>query len=176
MNDRAGAAYQRAAQAALAAANPIEPLRLTVISNSMWPLLRTGDTIRVQPTEPSAIRVDEVVVVRRGTDLITHRLIAVDGEQWLTCGDNAVLIDAAVSPAACLGRVIAIEGGGQPIDLAQARWAQLNHRLGQIGRVHWQINRAVGVTAASSRLMIRFAWLIALPFRVMGHLMVRLAQ
>lgn len=176
MNDRAGAAYQRAAQAALAAANPIEPLRLTVISNSMWPLLRTGDKIRVQPTEPSAIRVDEVVVVRRGTDLITHRLIAVDGEQWLTCGDNAVLIDAAVSPAACLGRVIAIEGGDQPIDLTQTRWAQLNHRLGQIGRVHWRINRALGVTAASSRLMIRLAWLIALPFRVMGHLIVRLAQ
>ena len=177
MNDRSVAAYQRAAQAAIAAANPIEPVRLTVISDSMWPLLRTGDTIRVQPIEPSAIRVDEVVVVRRGAELITHRLLAIDGEQWVTGGDNAVLVDAAVSRTACLGQVIAIEGGGQPIDIAPVRWAQLNHRLGQIGRVHWRINRAVGVTTTSSRLMIRFAWLIALPLRAVAHgLVLRLRQ
>ena len=172
MNDRAVAAYQRAAQAALVSANPIEPLRLTVISDSMWPLLRTGDTILVQPCEPAAIRVDEVVVVRRGAELITHRLLAIDDEHWITCGDNAILVDAAVPSAACLGRVIAIEAGDQPIDFVQARWAQLNHRLGQIGRVHRRINRALGVTAASSRLMIRLAWLIALPFRAMAHSLV----
>ncbi len=165
MRDRSRATYQRAAQAAIADANPIEPVRLTVISDSMWPLLRTGDTIRVQPIAPAAICVGEVVVVRRGADWITHRLLAVDGEQWVTGGDNAVFTDAPVSRTACLGRVIAVEGGGQSLDVTQPRWAQLNQRLGQIGRVQWRINRALRVTSASARLLVRLAWLIALPLR-----------
>ncbi len=167
------AAYQRAAQAVIADANPIEPLRLTVISDSMWPLLRTGDTIRVQPIDPATIRVGEVVVVRRNADLITHRLIARDGEQWVTCGDNAIFADAPVLQTACLGRVIAIEGGGQSIDITQPRWTPLNQRVGQIGRAHDRLNHSLRVTSASARWMIRLAWLFAVPFRAAIHILVR---
>lgn len=172
MNDQT-AAYQRAAQAALAAANPIEPVRLTVISNSMWPVLRTGDVVSVQPIEPAVIRMGEIVVMRRGTDLITHRLIDSNGEYWITRGDNAVFADAPMTRAACLGRVIAIEGAGPRIDLAQPRWVQLNQRLGRLNRAPWRIQRAVRLTPTSSSLGIRVAWLIGLPFRALSHIVAR---
>jgi hypothetical protein len=173
MNDQAGAAYQRAAQAALAAANPIEPVRLTVISDSMRPVLRTGDTVRVQPIDPAAIRVDEIVVVRRGADLITHRLIDSDGDHWITRGDNAIFADAPIVQAACLGRVIAIENASRSIDLAQPRWVQLNHRLGRLGRAQRRIQQALHLTPTSALVGIRLAWLIGLPFRALAHIFVR---
>lgn len=169
MNDQT-AAYQRAAQAALAAANPIEPVRLTVISDSMWPVLRTGDVVSVQPIEPAVIRVGEIVVMRRGAELITHRLIDSDGEHWVTRGDNTVFADAPMMRAACLGRVMAIESVGSPIDLAQPRWVQLNQRLGRLNRVPWRVHCALRLTPTSSPLGIRLAWLIGLPFRVLAHL------
>jgi hypothetical protein len=176
VNDRSAAAYQRAAHEVIAAANPIEPLRLTVISDSMWPLLRAGDAVRVQPIEPAAIRVGDVVVVRRGADLITHRVIDIDGEHWVTRGDNAVFADAPVPWAACLGRVSAIEHGADPIDLAQPQWSRLNRRLAQIGRVQWRINRWLRLTPASSPVAIRLAWLMALPFRALTHRLVMRMQ
>jgi signal peptidase I len=172
VNVRSAAAYQRAAHDAIAAANSIEPLRLIVISDSMWPLLRAGDAVRVQPIGPVAIHVGDVIVVRRNAELITHRVIDIDGEQWITRGDNAVFADAPVLSAACVGRVTPIERGAHPIDLAQPQWTRLNHRLGQIGRVHWRINRWLRLTPASASLSIRSAWLIALPFRALIHLLV----
>lgn len=174
VNDRS-AAYRRAAHAAIIA-NPIEPLRLTVISDSMWPLLRAGDAIRVQPIEPAAMRVGDVVVVRRGADLITHRLIDIDGDQWVTRGDNAVFADAPAPRAACLGRVSAIEQDVNSIDLAQPQWSRLNRRLGQIGRVQWRISRWLRLTPTSTPLAIRLAWLMALPFRAVTHRLVMRVQ
>lgn len=175
VDDRLAAAYQHAAHEVIASSNSIEPLRLTVISDSMWPLLRTGDMIRVQPIEPAAIRVGEVAVVRRGAELITHRLIDIDGEQWITRGDNAIFADPSVAQAACLGRVVAIEDT-RSIDLTQPQWARLNQRLGQLGRMQRRIHRRLNLTSTSSPIGIRLAWLMGLAFRVWAHLLVLRTQ
>jgi hypothetical protein len=168
VNDRSLADYQRAAQAVIGT-HPIGRLRLHVMSDSMWPLLRAGDAVIVQPIEPAAIRVGDVLVAQRGTELITHRLIAIEGERWLMRGDNALWVDAPAGPAECVGRVEAIERGADQIDLTQPQWAQLNRRLGQIGRVHRRINRRLRLAPTSSPVAIRLAWLIALPFRALAH-------
>jgi hypothetical protein len=176
VSDRSEADYRRAAHQVIAATNPIEPLRLIVISDSMWPLLRTGDAIRVQPTEPTDIHVGDVVVVQCGADLITHRLISVDGERWVTRGDNAVFADAPAPRATCLGRVSAIERGIDRIDIAQPRWRQLNRRLSYLSRVQWRLSRWLRLTPNSPPPAIRLAWLLALPFRALTHMLVMLAQ
>lgn len=179
MNDRSLADYRRTAQAIIAA-HPIERLRLQVISDSMWPLLRAGDAVIVQPIGPAAdrgdCRVGDVLVAHRGAELITHRLIAIEGERWLMRGDNAILVDAPVRRAECVGRVEAIERGAYQIDLAQPQWAQLNQRLGQIGRAQGRINRWLRLTPASPPLAIRLAWLSALPFRALAHILVMRVQ
>jgi hypothetical protein len=171
VNDRSLADYRRTAQAVIAA-HPIERLRLQVISDSMWPLLRAGDAVIVQPIEPAAICVGDVLVAQRGAESITHRLIAIESERWLMRGDNAIWVDAPIGRAECIGRVEAIERGAYRIDLAQTPWAQLNQRLGQIGRVHWRSNRWLRLTPASPPLAMRLAWLIALPFRAVAHILV----
>jgi signal peptidase I len=175
VNDRSLADYRRAAQAVIAA-HPSERLRLQVMSDSMWPLLRAGDAVIVQPIEPAAIRIGDVLVAQRGAESITHRLIAIEGKQWVMRGDNAIWADAPVGRAKCVGRVETIERGAYQIDLAQPQWAQLNRRLGQIGRMHRRINRWLRLTPASPPLAIRLAWLIALPFRAMAHILVMQMQ
>jgi|WetSurMetagenome_2_1015567.scaffolds.fasta_scaffold1174748_2 hypothetical protein len=69
--------YRHTAQAVIAA-HPIERLRLQVMSGSMWPLLRAGNTVIVQPIVPAASGLDDVLVVRCGAESITHRLIAIE--------------------------------------------------------------------------------------------------
>lgn len=173
--DRSLADYRRAAQDVIAA-HPIERLRLQVISDSMWPLLRAGDAVIVQPIQAATIRVGDVLVARRGAELITHRLIASEGEQWLLRGDNATFADTPVSRAACLGRVIAIENSLRQIDVTQPPWTQLNQRLGQIGRAPERLQRWLSITPASPPLAIRLAWLTALPFRAVAHILALRAQ
>jgi signal peptidase I len=173
--ERSLADYRRMAQAVIAA-HPSERLRLQVISESMWPLLRAGDAAIVQVIEPAASRVGDVLVVRGGAELITHRLIAIEGEQWVMRGDNAIGVDAPIGRAGCVGRVAAIERGAYQIDFAQPQWTQLNRRLGQIGRAHWRINRWLRLAPASSPSASRLARLVALPFRALAHMLVRRVQ
>lgn len=166
--DQSRSVYQRAAQAALAA-NPIEQLRLTVISPSMWPLLRLGDVIVVDALDLATVAVGDILVVRRGADLITHRLIDCTGDQWLMRGDNAVFADAPVARTACLGRVVAIEGHGRSIDLAAPRRVRLSRRLGKLGRAQWRIQHRLHLMPGASPLSGRLAQLIGLPLRVLSH-------
>ena len=170
MNDRSLAEYRRTAHAALASANPIGLLRLQVISDSMRPLLRPGDGVLVQPIEPVAGRMGDILVVQRGAELITHRLIDVTGEGWVLRGDNAILADAPVASSDCIGRVIAIERGARRLDLTQPPWPSLNDRLGRVGRAHWRMTRRLRLSRSSPRWLIKLAWLVAVPFRVVTRL------
>ncbi len=170
MNDRSLANYRRAAHEALQSANPIGLLRLQVISDSMRPLLKSGDEVLVQPIEPAAGHIGDVLVVQRGAELITHRLIDATGESWVLRGDNAIFADAPVARNDCIGRVIAIERDARRTDLTQPPWPSLNDRLGRLGRAHWRMTRLLRLSGSSPRWLIKLAWLVAVPFRVVTRL------
>ena len=53
---------------------------------------------------------------------------------------------------------------------------QLNQRLGQLGRAQWCINHGLRLTPTSSRVANKLAWLMALPFRVVTHMLVMRGQ
>jgi hypothetical protein len=93
------AVYQAAARDVWRAAEEPRPARLTVTSDSMRPLLRVGDGVVVQPIDPHALQPGDVIVVRRGGDWITHRLVTVDERGWHTHGDNTRYGDEAASAA-----------------------------------------------------------------------------
>ncbi len=171
MNDRSLADYRQAAHEVLASANPIGLLRLHVISDSMWPVLRPGDVVLVQLIEPAAARVGDVLVVQRGVELITHRLIAVVGDRWVMRGDNAIFADALIASADCIGQVIAIERGTRQTDLTQPPWPSLNDRVGRLGRAHWRLTHRLRLSGSAPRWLITLAWLVAAPFRVITRLM-----
>ena len=49
-----------------------DKIRLRVISDSMAPLLKVGDTVIVFPNSPAALRRGDVIVVWRNEEFITH--------------------------------------------------------------------------------------------------------
>lgn len=133
------AAYLAAAREAWQAGETVEPLRLKVITASMRPLLQAGDEVIVQSIDPHTLRPGEVLVVQRGGEWITHRLIKVDERGWHTHGDNTRYEDEPASAAEIVGRVIAIERGTQTIDLRQPRWRAIERRINRVQRVRLRV-------------------------------------
>jgi signal peptidase I len=105
-------------------------VRLNVTGNSMAPLLRPGDAVWAEPAVPASLRRGDVVVVRCAGGLVTHRLVAVGDGEWYTKGDNARHLDPPVTADAILGRVVAIERGGDRIELRGRQWAIVSRVLG----------------------------------------------
>ena len=107
-----------------------ERVRLNVAGNSMAPLLRPGDAVWAEPALPASLRRGDVIVVRRAGGLVTHRLVALGDGEWYTKGDNARHLDPPVTADAILGRVVAIERGGDRIELRGRQWAIVSRVLG----------------------------------------------
>jgi signal peptidase I len=63
----------------------------TVRSGSMTPAIRTGDVIITVPVNSlfkNGVRVGDVVIYQHEGNLITHRVISIDGDQLQTQGDS----------------------------------------------------------------------------------------
>ena len=174
--DRPGAeVYQAAAREAWRTAEGSGSLRLTVTSDSMRPLLRAGDVVVVQPIEPRALQPGAVIVVQRGGEWITHRLVAIDEHGWHTHGDNTRYADEAASADEIVGRVIAIERGDQTIDLQPAHWRAIDQRINRVQRLQLQLFSALrkqGGTRSNS-ITRALAALINWPFQLAVRLLLR---
>ena len=167
--------YQSAARDVWRAAGETGPVRLTVTSDSMRPLLRVGDGVVVQPIDPQALQPGDVIVVQRGGEWITHRLVAVDERGWHTHGDNTRYGDEAASAARIMGRVIAIERNGQTIDLLQPRWRTIDRRINRVQRAQLRVlaaARAIGGTR-SPGIRRGLAALINWPFQWLVRVLTR---
>jgi signal peptidase I len=167
--------YQAAAREAWHAAEVSGLLRLTVASDSMRPLLRMGDGVVAQPIDPYALQPGDVIVVQRGGEWITHRLVTVDERGWHTHGDNTCYGDEAASAVQIVGRVIAIERNAQTIDLRQPRWQAIDRRINRVQLVQLRVlaaARASGGTR-SHGIRHRLAAVINWPFHLLVRVLIR---
>jgi polysaccharide export outer membrane protein len=84
--------------------------------SSMYPTIKDGEMITVQPVEISNIKTGDIVLYRNRTGVIAHRVIYVKGtDQLLLCGDSSNSFDAPVMPEQILGKVTSIKRGGRKI-------------------------------------------------------------
>lgn len=88
-------------------------VRVQVAGESMAPTIRSGDTVTVEPIDPTRLRTGEIVVCRDGFGRIRmHRLIervVVPVQLYVTRGDNRPACDPPQLPSEVLGRVVRIE-------------------------------------------------------------------
>ena len=167
--------YLAAAREAWHAEDAAGVLRLRVTSDSMRPLLRTGDEAIVQRVDPHTLQPGDVLVVQRGNEWITHRLVTIDDRGWHTHGDNTRYADEPASAAQIVGRVIAIEHGTQTIDLQQPHWRTIDRRINQVQRLQLRVlvvGRRFGGTR-SGRIARSLAALINWPFQLAVRWLVR---
>jgi len=129
----------------------------------------------VQPIEPRILRPGDVIVVQRGGEWITHRLVMIDEHGWHTHGDNTRYADEAASAAEIVGRVIAIERGGQAIDLQQPHWRAIDRRINRVQRSQLRMFAALRKLGGirSNGITRVAAALIHWPFQLAVRLLLR---
>ena len=84
----------------------------------MYPLIKHGDLIEIEPADASTVRIGDVVLSRNGHDrMIAHRVVKVHGRGYgrtlVTKGDWTFRPDATIEPGQVLGRIVAIERAGK---------------------------------------------------------------
>ncbi len=123
---------------------------LTVSSNSMAPLLRSGDHIGLQKWEAATAQPDQIITFSNSNDpddLITHRLAGTilenDAEKLVTFGDRSLLFDLPVARHDALGVVVWRRRNGRTLSLVNGPGAKLSQTLGRQARE--RISRATGL-------------------------------
>jgi signal peptidase I len=109
--------------------------RLKVISGSMAPTLRPGDNVVVESIHTVDLRIGDILVIQRQSDMLTHRLVAFHPAGCYTKGDHTAILDPLVSTESILGRVAIIERDQKSYDLTQNT---INTILGKLG--WWEAN------------------------------------
>jgi len=88
-----------------------------VRGNSMRPMLKDGDRVRLVPATPAELRVGEVVVLTQPTGPVIHRVVgwwpSRRGWRILTKGDGAHRLDPPLRAQSAVGRVVARVRGGR---------------------------------------------------------------
>jgi len=105
-------------------------VRLHINGNSMSPWLIQGDVVIVREVRPVQSMLGDILVICRGEDLVTHRLVAIDANGWYTKGDSLSQIDPPVPAKAILGRVDAVERNGSIQDLHNTRLKNIHRMIG----------------------------------------------
>ncbi len=113
-------------------------VRMTVVSRSMLPLIRSGDGVWVAYGTLDHMTRGEVVTFQHGSNLYTHRLVSDGSTGGLTSGDNSLTHDPPLARADLLGRVVVVERGHTTVDLRGLPWWTANRVLGWL---HWHKGR-----------------------------------
>jgi hypothetical protein len=120
-------------------------LELGARGSSMWPLLRTGDWMTVEPVS-AALRIGEIAVVETAHGLVAHRVIS--AAPLITRGDRMAADDPHAEAAALVGRVRSVRRWGIEIALE-----------GTLGRGLSRLSRSpvAGVAATAKHRLARAA-------------------
>ena len=86
-------------------------LALRIVSDSMSPLLKTGDKIEIKPVEASALSPGDILLLRGPRDFVTHRYwgtVLTNGQPGLlTRGDRPFQFDQPWTHDDVVGKVVA---------------------------------------------------------------------
>ena len=127
-------------------------IQLRVTSNSMAPMIHSGDTILVETYQAKSFRRGDIVVRLEETqpgpptgDWVVHRLVGNSKQGWLTKGDHLRAFDVPVTQSALIGRVIQINRQTRTILLQQFPWPWVNRYLGLhhfwLGKVYFHLRK-----------------------------------
>ncbi len=108
-------------------------VRFRPSGRSMYPSIREGELITVEPVAASDVKLADIVLYRSERGLIAHRVVEVASRNSLVFrsrGDASLSCDEPVAGKQILGRVVRVHRNGRSIALA-TRGAKLWHKARQ---------------------------------------------
>lgn len=109
---------------------------LTIISESMEPLLLVGDQVRIEAVAIGALQQGDIITIESSKALYTHRfctaLSADDARYLITRGDQPLAYDPPWPESALIGRIVACKRNDKWLDLRSGSGKRLNRHLAQI--------------------------------------------
>ena len=110
-------------------------VRFRPSGRSMYPSIREGELITVEPVAPRDVKLADIVLYRSERGLIAHRVVGSSPTQssvlsphYFLRGDASLSCDQPVGAEQILGRVVGVERDGHSVALA-SRGAKLWHRV-----------------------------------------------
>ncbi len=102
---------------------------------SMYPSIREGELITVEPVRASDVQLGDIVLYRSSKGLIAHRVVGSSPTQssvlsphhFLLRGDASLSCDQPVAAQQILGRVVGVKRNGRSVALA-SRGAKMWHQ------------------------------------------------
>ena len=135
-----------------------QPLWFHVISNSMVPTLRTGDSVYIEPAKAKEIQIGDIAAFETSEGLVIHRIVKT--QQTATSARLLQMADVNlhaswVEEHAIIGRVILVRRQNREIHLQHP----IAQRCGKIAaRLHYQLylRKAYPPLRIISRLCLRW--------------------
>jgi len=108
-------------------------VRFQAAGHSMYPAIKDGEMIKVEPVEPSHIKKGDIVLYRMKKGVIAHRVVHIERRNggspfFVIRGDTLETCDGIVEPRQVIGRVISVERNGRDYKLNGIH-AKLFHNL-----------------------------------------------
>jgi len=114
-------------------------VRFRPSGRSMYPSIREGELITVEPVVASDVTLGDIVLYRSERGLIAHRVVGTDqplsptqssvlSPHYFLLGDASLSCDQPVEAQQILGRVVGVERDGRSVALA-SRGAKLRHKV-----------------------------------------------
>ncbi|HSN95475.1 MAG TPA: signal peptidase I [Anaerolineaceae bacterium] len=77
--------------------------QMVIISGSMEPAIRTGDLVVIR--EARSYKIGDVITYRSGSSLITHRIVSLKGDGFITQGDANNTPDQPIASSQVEGKL-----------------------------------------------------------------------
>jgi signal peptidase I len=109
---------------------------LTISSDSMAPLLKTGDLVGLSPVEMNQLIIGDIITLVQDEHLLTHRFWGIDDQgRPFTRGDRPFTPDKPGEADQLLGRVIVRRRHDRELSLQMGAGHRLNRHLAWLVRV-----------------------------------------
>ena len=106
-------------------------VRFRPSGRSMYPSIREGELITVEPVAASDVKLADIVLYRSERGLIAHRVVEIaarDSRVFRLRGDASLSCDQPVEAERVLGRVVGVQRNGRSVGLA-SRGAKVWHKV-----------------------------------------------
>ncbi|MCA9949732.1 MAG: S24/S26 family peptidase [Anaerolineales bacterium] len=129
---------------------------LTLTSNSMSPLLKSGDQVAIQSISNTQLQTGDIITIvdtRDTTQLLTHRYWGTscdsENEHLITRGDRPLFFDPPISAEKIVGIVILRRRDGRILNLQDGKGQWLNQQLTRLAAL--ELKWLTGINSVNSK-------------------------